>query len=117
MQRLRALLHRVGAALPQGRVPGLRTAELVLAAVLAWVLAGALDTSSGSRTVLPDHDQGAWQQHGALLAAVDRLRIELEATVRPGTEVWRPVPLVQGPRDAVHRAVTPYGRRARRDGR
>jgi uncharacterized membrane protein YgaE (UPF0421/DUF939 family) len=31
--------------LPGGRLPGLRTAKLVLAAVLAYALAGALDTS------------------------------------------------------------------------
>ena len=31
--------------LPRGRLPGLRTAKLVLAAVLSYVLAGALETS------------------------------------------------------------------------
>jgi uncharacterized membrane protein YccC len=35
----------LGRRLPSGRLPGLRTAKLVLAAVLSYVLAGALDTS------------------------------------------------------------------------
>jgi len=41
----------------------------------------------------PVADQGAWQQHGELLAAVDRLRVEIEAAVRPPDRPWRP-PLV-----------------------
>lgn len=36
----------------------------------------------------PVHDEAAWQQHGALLAAVDRLRVELEAAVAPAAQPW-----------------------------
>jgi hypothetical protein len=75
------------------------------------------DRLAGLLAVSPAHDQGAWQQHGALLAAVDRLRVELEAAVRPSAEVWRPVPLTDRPREAVRRAVTAPRRGSRRRGR
>ena len=68
---------------------------------------------AGLLAVSPVDDQGAWQQHGALLAAVDRLRVELEAAVRPGPEAWRPAPLTEGPRQAVRRVVTAPRRRPR----
>jgi Na+-transporting methylmalonyl-CoA/oxaloacetate decarboxylase gamma subunit len=61
--------------------------------------------------VSPVHDRGAWQQHGALLAAVDRLRVELEAAVRPGADGWRPAPLTERPRAAVRRVVAAPRRR------
>ncbi len=67
--------------------------------------------------VSPVDDQGAWQQHGALLAAIDRLRVELEAAVRPSAEVWRPAPLTERPREAVRRAVSAPRRGSRRRGR
>ena len=58
-------------------------------------------------------DAGAWQQHGALLAGVDRLRVELEAAARPG-EAWRPAPMTERPRELVRRAVeAPLERRKR----
>ena len=38
----------------------------------------------------PNADAAAWQQHGALLAAVDRLRVELEAAVHPTSGPWTP---------------------------
>jgi hypothetical protein len=41
----------------------------------------------------PATDQGAWQQHGAVLAGVDRLRVEVAAAVRPVEREWRPPPL------------------------
>ena len=72
------------------------------------------DRLAGLLAVSPQDDQGAWQQHGALLAAVDRLRVELEATVRPSTELWRPAPLTERPREAVRRAVTAPRRGSRR---
>ncbi len=50
----------------------------------------------------PHADAAAWQQHGALLAAVDRLRIEIEAAVRPPSR-WRPPSLTDRPRQAVRR--------------
>jgi hypothetical protein len=43
----------------------------------------------------PSVDAAAWQQHGALLAAVDRLRVEVEASVRPPVRPWRPEPVVR----------------------
>jgi hypothetical protein len=39
-------------------------------------------------------DRAAWQQHGALLADLDRMRIEIEAAVRPTGQVWRPPPVI-----------------------
>jgi hypothetical protein len=51
----------------------------------------------------PSQDQGAWQQHGALLASLDRLRIEIEAAVQPGRELWRPQPITDRQRDALRR--------------
>jgi uncharacterized membrane protein YgaE (UPF0421/DUF939 family) len=41
----------------------------------------------------PAADPGAWQQHGAVLAAVDRLRVEVAAAVHPVEEEWQPPPL------------------------
>lgn len=54
----------------------------------------------------PHTDQGAWQQHGALLAAVDRLRVEVEAAVRPSDAAWRPLPVTDRQRRAVRRMFT-----------
>ncbi|MEU8234578.1 aromatic acid exporter family protein [Actinoplanes sp. NPDC048967] len=53
----------------------------------------------------PHADAAAWQQHGALLAAVDRLRVEIEAAVRPAAQPWRPPSLTEGPRRAARRVV------------
>jgi hypothetical protein len=53
----------------------------------------------------PHADAAAWQQHGALLATIDRLRVETEAAVRPGTEPWRPPLIAEGSRQAVRRVV------------
>ena len=47
----------------------------------------------------PNVDAAAWQQHGALLAAVDRMRVEIEAAVRPASEPWQP-PLVTERRES-----------------
>ncbi len=51
----------------------------------------------------PHADQGAWQQHGALLAAVDRMRIDIEAAVRTPSAPWRPPPVTDRQRQAVRR--------------
>ena len=64
-------------------------------------------------SVHPEVDQGAWQQHGALLAGVDRLRVEVESAVHPRDEVWRPPSVTARPRDAVRRVVTARRRPAR----
>ena len=53
----------------------------------------------------PHTDAAAWQQHGALLTAVDRLRVEIEAAVRPAAQPWRPPSLTEGPRRAARRVV------------
>jgi uncharacterized membrane protein YgaE (UPF0421/DUF939 family) len=60
----------------------------------------------------PHTDEAAWQQHGALMAAVDRLRVEVEAASRRPEETWRPPPLTDRQRQAVRRLV-----RRRRRGR
>ena len=41
----------------------------------------------------PAADPAAWQQHGAVLAAVDRLRVEVAAAVHPADGEWHPPPL------------------------
>jgi uncharacterized membrane protein YgaE (UPF0421/DUF939 family) len=51
----------------------------------------------------PHADQAAWEQHGALLAAVDRLRVEVEAAVRPSETAWRPPLVTERQRQAVRR--------------
>jgi uncharacterized membrane protein YgaE (UPF0421/DUF939 family) len=53
----------------------------------------------------PEVDAAAWQQHGALLAAVDRMRVEIEAAVRPASEPWHPPLLTERPRQAVRRMI------------
>jgi hypothetical protein len=52
----------------------------------------------------PRADPGAWAQHGALLSAVDRLRVEMAIAVHPSDVPWRPRRLSDRPRDAVRRA-------------
>ena len=53
----------------------------------------------------PHADAAAWQQHGAVLAALDRLRVEIEAAVRPPSERWRPPVIAERPRQAVQRVI------------
>ena len=73
------------------------------------------DHLSSLLLVDPHADAGAWEQHGALLSAVDRLRVEVEATVRAPTSEWRPEPVTERQRQAVRRIVD--ARAARRDTR
>ena len=61
----------------------------------------------------PHDDQGAWQQHGALLAAVDRLRVEVEAAVRRPEEEWRPPRISDRQRQAVRRVIDAQTERRR----
>jgi hypothetical protein len=58
----------------------------------------------------PQADPAAWVQHGALLTAIDRLRVELETALRPSLDPWRPAPLAARPRQAVRRALTTAAR-------
>ena len=78
------------------------------------------DRLSALLMVDPKTDAGAWQQYGALLAAVDRLRVEVEAAVRPSDTVWRPPRVGELQQEAVRRfrrerAARATLRRRRRD--
>lgn len=53
----------------------------------------------------PSSDAGAWEQYGAVLAGVDRMRVEIAAAVRPVEAEWRPPPLSGRPRQAVRRLL------------
>ncbi len=55
--------------------------------------------------VVPHSDAAAWQQHGALLADLDRLRVEVEAAVRPPQGEWQPPTVVDRPREVVRRLL------------
>ena len=50
-------------------------------------------------------DRAAWQQHGALLADLDRMRVEIEAAVRPPEQVWRRPPRVESQRRALRHII------------
>ncbi|AEA25630.1 protein of unknown function DUF939 [Pseudonocardia dioxanivorans CB1190] len=47
----------------------------------------------------PYTDPDAWEQHGALLASVDRLRVEVEAAARPPGHSWHPPALTERQRE------------------
>jgi uncharacterized membrane protein YgaE (UPF0421/DUF939 family) len=53
----------------------------------------------------PHADPAAWAQHGALLAAIDRLRVEVETAARRPDQTWRPPPLTAPQRRAMRRIV------------
>ena len=57
-------------------------------------------------------DRAVWQQHGALLADLDRMRIEIEAAVRPPGEDWRPPAIIESQRRAVRQFRAAARRRA-----
>ncbi|MGY1702382.1 FUSC family protein [Geodermatophilus sp. SYSU D00766] len=59
----------------------------------------------------PRADPAAWSQHGALLDAVDLLRVELATALQPPSTSWAPPPLGAASRRAVRRAVTRRRRR------
>ena len=61
----------------------------------------------------PAVDVAAWEQHGALLAAADRLRVEVEAAVRPAEGPWRPEPVHARHLAAVRRVLDTMSRRER----
>src|SRR3954453_16179461 len=51
-------------------------------------------------TVDPQTDHAAWKQHGALLASIDRLRVEIAPAARPPDEVTLPlIPATTRPPD------------------
>lgn len=86
--------------------------DATLAAVGAGVnqLRERRDQLAALLVVDPATDQGAWQTHGSLLAAVDRMRVEVETAVHPPEQSWRPPPLAQRQREAVRRVVSPHRR-------
>lgn len=59
----------------------------------------------------PWADPAGWEQHGALLASVDRLRVEVAAASRPGVEPWRPEGVSTRGRAAVREALERIQRR------
>jgi uncharacterized membrane protein YccC len=61
---------------------------------------------SSKLLVDPHVDPGAWEQHGALLAAVDRLGVEIDSATRPPDVQWRPPSVARRPRQAVRRIIT-----------
>jgi uncharacterized membrane protein YgaE (UPF0421/DUF939 family) len=63
----------------------------------------------------PVADPAAWAQHGSLLDAVDRLRVEVESALTPPDAPWRPDPLVELHDRTIRRAVR--AARTRRPGR
>jgi hypothetical protein len=61
-------------------------------------------------------DQAAWKQHGALLASIDRLAVEVQSAAREPDTEWRPDSIAARPREAVRRIVdAATARRARPD--
>ena len=48
-------------------------------------------------------DRAVWQQHGALLTDLDRMRIEVEAAVRSPEQAWRSPPVIDSQRRALRR--------------
>jgi hypothetical protein len=67
------------------------------------------DELSAQLMIDPRTDPSAWAQHGGLLTAVDRLRVEVETAIRPSDVPWRPEPLAERPREAVRRALAAGG--------
>jgi uncharacterized membrane protein YccC len=63
------------------------------------------DELSAQLMIDPHTDASAWAQHGALLTAVDRLRVEVDTAIHPSDVQWRPEPLTERPREAVRRAL------------
>ncbi len=61
----------------------------------------------------PREDAGAWEQKGALLAAVDRLRVEIAAAAHPAEAQWHSPVLTDRQRRAVRKIVTPLQKAAR----
>ncbi len=72
------------------------------------------DTLAALLLVDPKVDAAAWEQHGALLAAVDRLRVEVQAAARPADTGWRPEPVTARQRAAVRKALRGVSRQRAR---
>ena len=50
-------------------------------------------------------DRAVWQQHGALLTDLDRMRIEVEAVIRPPQQAWRAPPVIDSQRRALRHII------------
>ena len=59
-------------------------------------------------------DRAVWQQHGALLTDLDRMRIEVEAAVRSPEQAWRPPPVIERQRRALRQISAAARQRAQR---
>ena len=59
-------------------------------------------------------DRAAWQQHGALLTDLDRMRIEIEAAARAPEHAWRPPPVIESQRRAIQQIIAAARQRAQR---
>ena len=59
-------------------------------------------------------DRAVWQQHGALLTDLDRMRIEVEAAVRPPEQAWRQPPAIERQRRALQHILAAARRSAER---
>jgi hypothetical protein len=63
------------------------------------------DRLAGALLVDPVADPAAWAQHGALLDAVDRLRVEVGSALRPPPPAWPPAPLRDAPQRVARRVA------------
>jgi hypothetical protein len=59
-------------------------------------------------------DRAVWQQHGALLTALDRMRIEIEAAVGAPEQGWRPPPVIERQRQVISQIITAARKSAER---
>jgi hypothetical protein len=92
------LAHRAQSCSAPGSLPAVDPGGLRTLKELRDRLAAAL-------VVEPSVDPAAWAQHGALLDAVDRLRVELATAQEPPQVAWAPPPLAEPQRRAVRRAL------------
>ena len=84
--------------------PGDGTPEDDIEATLQG-LKSSRDRLAARLMVDPAVDPAAWAQHGALLDAVDRLRVEAEAALRPSYVAWSPPPLAERQRQVMRQAM------------
>jgi hypothetical protein len=93
---------------------GLAEAVPVAAEPLAGPAAGPVelaelrlrrDRLAAALVVDPAADAAAWAQHGALLDAVDRLRVELGSALTPPAAAWPPQLLRSAPQRVARRVV------------
>ena len=59
-------------------------------------------------------DRAIWQQHGALLTDLDRMRVEIESAVRAPGWAWRRAPVIESQRQALRQIIATARQRAER---